>query len=159
MIHYNILVINGPNLSLLGKREPEIYGKETLKDIIERLKKEAEILTKNGTFNSIIKIFDFQTDIEGEIVKKIGSSWEDINGIIINPGAYTHTSIAIYDALKAIKKPTIEVHLSNIHTRENFRHTSITSLGCIGQIMGLGSYGYILALYGLLNYEKEKDKK
>ncbi len=156
---YNVLVINGPNLSLLGKREPEIYGKETLSDIITKLRQETKYIAKVKIFMDEVKIFDFQSDIEGEIVKKIGESFETVDGIIINPGAYTHTSIAIYDALKAINKPTIEVHLSNINLRENFRHTSITSMACIGQIAGLGGYGYILALYGLLDYEKRKNNK
>ncbi len=144
----NILVIHGPNLGLLGKREPEVYGKETLEDINNLLKKKAEEL------NVSLKIV--QSDYEGKIVEVIGSSIDWADGIIINPGAYTHTSIAIRDAISAVKKPTIEVHLSNVYKREEFRHKSYISPVCTGKIIGLGKFGYLLAIEGLVEIIKEK---
>jgi 3-dehydroquinate dehydratase-2 len=142
-----ILVINGPNLGLLGKREPEIYGSLSLAEIEKVLREEAKKIDKN------IDLSFFQSDIEGEIVKKIGDAWtkDGIDAILINPGAYTHTSIAIHDAIKASGLKAVEVHISNIYKREDFRHTSIISSACIGQISGFGVYSYILGLNALLN--------
>ncbi len=142
-----ILVINGPNLSLLGKREPEIYGNLSLDLIYQDLECEAKKLDKNIVFSF------FQSDIEGEIVAKIGDAWtnEKISGILLNPGAYTHTSIAIHDAIKACGLPVVEIHLSHIFRREDFRHTSIISSACVGQISGFGGYSYILGFYALVN--------
>ncbi len=142
----NILVIHGPNLDLLGKREPEIYGKETLEEINNLLEKKA------GERKVSLKIV--QSNYEGKIVEVIGSSLEWADGIIINPGAYTHTSIAIRDALAAFNKPSIEVHLSNIYARENFRHHSYISPVCTGKITGLGKLSYLLALEALLEIIK-----
>jgi 3-dehydroquinate dehydratase II len=136
-----ILIINGPNLSLLGKREKDVYGSFTLKDIENKITKKAKELKVNVEF--------FQSDIEGEIVKKIGST--DSNAIIINPGAYTHTSIAIHDAIKGVNIPSIEVHISHIYKREEFRHKSIISSACIGQISGFSIDSYILALIEIKN--------
>ncbi len=134
-----ILVINGPNLNMLGVREPEIYGKTTLKDIENMIKNAAE---KYGVLTEF-----FQSNHEGDIVDKICSCFENkVDAIIINPAAYTHTSVAIRDALSAVKIPAIEVHISNIHLREEFRHKSLTAPACVGQICGLGIYGYIAAL-------------
>ena len=133
-----ILVINGPNMQLLGKREPEVYGSESLDDIQAMIAEFADSLGMKTEF--------FQSNHEGDIVDKIGSSGDDIDGIIINPAAYTHTSVAIHDALKGIPQPAIEVHLSNIHQREDFRHTSLTAPACVGQICGFGAAGYKLAL-------------
>ncbi|MBP5320454.1 MAG: type II 3-dehydroquinate dehydratase [Kiritimatiellae bacterium] len=145
-----ILVVNGPNLKLLGTREPDIYGHETLDDILARLFAKAE--KKN------IEIDAFQSDIEGELVGVIGAARGVYDGIIINPAAYTHTSVAIRDAIAAAGLPTVEVHLSNVHQREPFRHTSLTAPVCIGQIMGFGGTGYLLALEGLIERIKGNAK-
>ena len=136
-----ILVIHGPNLNMLGKREPEYYGSETLLDINEQLIKLA------ATAN--LEIETFQSNIEGELVSKIqeaGNAEQQTKGIILNAGAYTHTSIALRDAISSIKVPVIEVHLSNIHAREDFRHTSMIAAVCKGQISGFAAKSYILAL-------------
>jgi len=140
-----ILVINGPNLGLLGKREPAIYGTFSLSEIERVLNAEALKI------QSDLELSFFQSDIEGEIVKKIGESWtkDGVNGILINPGAYTHTSIAIHDALKASDLPAVEIHLSHIYKREEFRHTSIISSACIGQIAGFGADSYVYGLHAL----------
>lgn len=140
----NILCINGPNLNLLGTREPDKYGKETLADIEASLKTEAEKLNLNISF--------YQSNIEGEIVTEIQKAMGRFDGIIINPAAYTHTSIAIRDALLAVQIPAVEIHLSNIHKRDSFREKSFTADVCIGQITGFGSYGYVMALYAMHNY-------
>ena len=133
-----ILVVNGPNLNMLGTREPEVYGKTTLKDIENEMK---IVAAKNN-----IDIEFFQSNHEGDIVDKICSAKGVFNGIIINPAAYTHTSVAIRDAVAAVDIPTIEVHISNVYSREDFRHTSLIAPVCLGQIAGLGTKGYILAL-------------
>ena len=133
-----VLIINGPNLNLLGTREPEIYGKTTLKDIETELKNRAEKLN--------IEIECFQSNHEGEIVDKIHSAKNNFDAIIINPAAYTHTSVAIRDAFAAVDIPAIEVHISNVYAREDFRHNSLTAPVVTGQISGLGIQGYLLAL-------------
>lgn len=139
-----ILCLNGPNLNMLGTREPDKYGNTTLADIEKEISKEAEKLNIEMSF--------FQSNIEGELVTEIQKAKDVFDGIIINPAAYTHTSVAIRDALLAVCVPTVEIHLSNIHKREEFRHTSLTAPACIGQITGFGKYGYIMALYALNNY-------
>ena len=133
-----ILIINGPNMQLLGKREPEVYGSESLDDVQDMIAEFANSLGLETEF--------FQSNHEGDIVDKIGNTGDDIAGIVINPAAYTHTSVAIHDALKGIAKPAIEVHLSNIQNREGFRHNSLTAPACVGQICGFGTAGYKLAL-------------
>lgn len=134
-----ILVINGPNLNLLGTREKNIYGSKSYKDICEFIRNKAEELK--------IDLEIFQSNIEGEIINQIHKAYDEkVDGIVINPAAYTHYSIAIYDALKAVNIPTIEVHLSNIHAREEYRKKSVTAPACIGQICGFGYYGYAMAL-------------
>ncbi len=143
-----ILVINGPNLNLLGIREPEIYGKITLSDI------EKELIEYSKTFNNVELEF-FQSNTEGEIVDKIQNSL-DFDGLIINPAAYTHTSIAILDAVRAVKIPTVEVHLSNINSRETFRNTSYISKACIGTVTGFKKDSYKMALMGLVGYLKNE---
>ncbi|OPX18598.1 type II 3-dehydroquinate dehydratase [candidate division WOR-3 bacterium 4484_100] len=132
-----ILVINGPNLNLLGRRSPEIYGSETLEELNKRLEDYAE---KNG-----IRLKTFQSNSEAEIIDTIQQA-ENVSGIIINPGAYTHYSIAIRDAIEAVSIPVIEVHLSNIFAREDFRRHSVIASVCKGQITGLGGLSYFLAL-------------
>lgn len=142
---HKILIINGPNLQLLGKREVSIYGSLTLEDIERDLKLLADANDLELTF--------FQSCLEGEIVQVVGDTLlkKDFEGIIINPGAYSHTSIAIHDAIRAISIPVIEVHLSNIHGREEFRHTSITGQAAKAIICGFGAMSYQLALLGLIN--------
>lgn len=138
-----ILVINGPNINMLGIREKNIYGNNDYNSLCEMIKKEANELNCEVNF--------FQSNIEGEIITEIQKTLGVYDGIIINPAAYTHYSIGILDALKSVDVPAIEVHISNIHKREDFRKKSVTAEGCIGQISGLGFYGYILALRGLIN--------
>lgn len=137
------LVINGVNLNMLGIREPGIYGNSTLKDLENNITNKAQELGVEVDF--------FQSNFEGEIVEKIHSALGVYDGIIMNPGAHTHYSYAIRDALGSVKIDTIEVHISNIHKREEFRHTSVTVPECIGQICGLGFKGYELALEYLIN--------
>ena len=137
-----ILVIHGPNLNLLGRREPEIYGRTTLDEINNRL-------TTLGAQLGLA-LDTFQSNHEGAIVDRIQQAADVYDGLIINPAAFTHTSIAIRDALAMLKAPVIEVHLSNIHRREPFRHTSMTAGVVTGQILGLGAAGYALALRGLV---------
>ena len=141
-----ILIINGPNLNLLGTREPEKYGYLTLEEINQ---KTSDFAQKNGINASF-----FQSNIEGEIVTKIQQAKGVFDGIIINPAAYTHTSIALRDAILAVKIPCVEVHLSNIHSREEFRKTSYTAPVCIGQISGFKKDSYTLALRAIVNYLK-----
>lgn len=139
-----ILVLNGPNLNLLGTREPEKYGTQTLADIEAFIKEEASKLNVEITF--------YQSNIEGELVNKIQEAKGKYNGIIINPAAYTHTSVAIRDAFLAVCIPAVEIHLSNIHTREEFRKTSLTAPACIGQITGFGANSYKLGLIAIVDY-------
>ena len=138
-----ILVINGPNINMLGIREKNIYGNNDYNSLVEKIKKEASELNCQVDF--------FQSNIEGEIITSIQKAFGVYDGIIINPAAYTHYSIGILDALKAVNIPAIEVHISNIQQREDFRKKSVTAEGCIGQISGLGFEGYTLALRGLIN--------
>lgn len=137
------LVINGPNLNLLGTREPDKYGTKTLEQINNELKNFAN---QNG-----VEVEFYQSNIEGEIVDTIQKAKGNFDGLILNPAAYTHTSIAIRDALLAVQIPTVEVHLSNVYSRDEFRQTTYTTGVCMGQIAGFGGYGYQLALLALLN--------
>jgi len=139
-----IQVLNGPNLQLLGRREPAIYGTQTLDDIEQAMAHRASELGVEVAF--------FQSNHEGDLVDKIGECLDTMDGIIINPAAYTHTSVALHYALKAVGIPSVEVHLSNISEREAFRHRSFTAGVCIGQIAGFGSESYLLALEGLVRY-------
>ena len=137
-----ILIVNGPNLNMLGTREPEKYGSKTLTQINDELKKFAN---QNG-----VDVEFFQSNVEGEIVSAIQGAKGNFDAIIINPAAYTHTSVAIRDALLAVNLPTIEVHLSNVYSREDFRQTTYTAGVCLGQIAGMGDYGYKLAILALI---------
>ncbi|MCX7710347.1 MAG: type II 3-dehydroquinate dehydratase [Clostridia bacterium] len=134
-----VLVMNGPNLNLLGMREKNIYGSETLGDIEQKVKAEAEMLN--------IEIEFMQSNHEGELIDRIHDARGKFDVIIINPGAYTHYSIAIRDAVKAVEIPTIEIHLSNVHAREEFRSKSVIAPVCVGQISGFGSGSYVVALH------------
>ena len=140
-------MINGPNINFLGIREKNIYGTKNYEDLCDYIKSEAKILG--------VEVEVLQSNIEGEIIGYIQDAYEKYDGIVINPGAYTHYSIAIYDALKAVSIKTVEVHISNIHSREEFRRKSVTAPACIGQICGFGFYGYIMAIMALL---KEDEK-
>lgn len=136
-----ILVINGPNLNLLGVREPEIYGRETLADINFKIDAYAKELGASCDF--------FQSNSEGEIVSKIHTVLTDYDGCIINAAAYTHYSYAIHDAISSVNKPFIEVHMSNVHSRDEFRHKSVISPVCKGVIAGFGVDSYLLAVKAL----------
>jgi 3-dehydroquinate dehydratase-2 len=142
-----ICVIQGPNLNMLGVRETNIYGPMKLEDIHNQMKVVAE---QNG-----MEIEFFQSNLEGEIVDKIQECLGDADGIIINPAAYTHTSIAIRDALRAVKLPTVEVHISNIASREDFRKTSMISDVCAGTIAGFGPFSYHLAMISMIQILNE----
>lgn len=136
----NITIINGPNLNLLGKREPEVYGNLSFEQYLEQLK---------AVFPQVHFIY-FQSNIEGELINAIQTAGENSVGIVLNPGGYTHTSVAIGDAIAAIQPPVVEVHISNIHAREDFRKISHVSAKAKGTIAGLGLKGYDLAIQWLL---------
>jgi 3-dehydroquinate dehydratase-2 len=139
----NILLIHGPNLQLLGKRQPEIYGSQTLEDINSHLR---DIAAQRS-----VELRTFQSNHEGEIVSFIGDHIDWADGVLINPAAYTHTSVAIRDALSAVHLPVIEIHLSNIYAREPFRHHSYVSPIAVGVISGFGAYSYELALEAMIH--------
>ena len=138
-----ILVINGVNLNMLGIREPGVYGNESLASLEVKIKNVCKELGAEVDF--------FQSNFEGEIVEKIHSSMGVYDGAVINPGAFTHYSYAIHDAIKAVDVPFVEVHISNVYQREEFRHKSVTAPACIGQIAGFGFYGYEMAVRALEN--------
>ncbi len=136
-----IQIINGPNINLLGKREPAIYGSQSFDDYLVELKQ---------AYPQVEFEF-FQSNIEGEMINKIHQIGFDYDGIVLNAGAYTHTSIALQDAIRAVTSPVIEVHISNVHAREEFRHRSMISCACLGVIAGFGMDSYRLAVEALLN--------
>lgn len=136
-----ILIINGPNLNLLGKREPEIYGNKSFEDFLQELRK-----NKEG-----IQLEYFQSNVEGEIINALHAADKKTDGIILNAGAYTHTSITIADAVAAIGTPVVEVHISNIFAREDYRHVSYLGKNCVGSISGFGLKSYELALGYFVN--------
>ena len=138
-----ILFLNGPNLNLLGQREPEVYGRETLADIEQKVRARAQKLEAEIDFR--------QTNLEGELVAWIQQAKGQADAIVINAAAYTHTSVALRDAISAVAIPTIEIHLSNIHAREEFRHKSLIAAVCKGQILGFGATSYILAVEAAVN--------
>ena len=133
-----LLVLNGPNINMLGKREPAIYGNKTYENLCSYLRTKALELG--------IDIDIAQSNAEGELITKVQETIGNYDGIIINPGAYTHYSYALMDALLAVNVPAVEVHISNIHKREEFRHKSVTASACVGQICGFGIYGYEMAM-------------
>ena len=144
-----IIILNGPNLNLLGEREKKQYGSFTLEDIEKNCN---EYATKND-----IKLSMFQSNIEGELVEKIQTSRNNQDGLIINAGGYTHTSVAIHDALKILKIPIIELHISNIYNREDFRHKSLISNVAKGVICGFGADGYLMALEAITKMMKNEN--
>ena len=136
-----IFVLNGPNLNMLGKREPGIYGGKTLKDI------ESDCISAGATLDFAVECF--QSNHEGALVDLLHEANDRAIGVVINPGAYGHTSIAMHDAIRAISVPVVEVHISNIHAREEFRHKSMIAPAAKGMVCGFGPYGYIMALNAL----------
>jgi 3-dehydroquinate dehydratase-2 len=139
-----ILVLNGPNLNMLGVREPDVYGSATLADIETMLRAEA------GRWDVTLRFF--QSNHEGALVDEIHAAYGRDDGILFNPGAYTHTSVALRDAISSVRLPCVEVHLSNIHKREAFRHVSHIAPVALGQIAGFGPYGYVLGLKALCRH-------
>ena len=135
-----IQIINGPNINLLGKREPSIYGARSFEDYLTELKERFPQ----------VEMDYYQSNVEGEMINKIHEVGFDYDGIVLNAGAYTHTSIALQDAIRAVSAPTIEVHISNVHQREEFRHRSMISCACVGVICGFGLDSYRLAIEALL---------
>ncbi|HON78840.1 MAG TPA: type II 3-dehydroquinate dehydratase [Spirochaetota bacterium] len=146
---YTILLLHGPNLNLLGTREPDVYGTMNLNDI------NAEVTALGKELGADIKAF--QSNSEGALIDFIHEH-RDASGIVINPAAYTHTSVALMDAIKAVGIPAVEVHLSNIHSREEFRKTSLIAPACIGQISGFGAFSYILGVRALVDYLNTRKK-
>ena len=135
-----IQIINGPNINLLGKREPSVYGSRSFDDYLDELKKRY----------SEVDFFCYQSNVEGEMINKIHEVGFEFDGIVLNAGAYTHTSIALQDAIRAVNSPVVEVHISNVHQREEFRHKSMISCACVGVICGFGLDSYRLAVEALL---------
>lgn len=146
-IHLKYLCLNGPNLHRLGKREPEIYGHETLQDVEQMLRSVAE------QFDSEVELK--QSNYEGQLIDWIYDAEDSgLDGIVFNPGAFTHTSVALRDAIASVEIPVVEIHISNIHKREEFRHHSYLAPVCVGQISGLGTFGYEAGLRSLIQLKK-----
>lgn len=145
----NIIIINGPNLNLLGKREPSIYGNQSFEEYLVKLKEEYPS----------VNISYYQSNVEGELIDIIQETGFISDGIVLNAGAYTHTSVAIADAIRAIKCPVIEVHISNTYKREEFRHKSYLTAACLGTILGFGMDSYRLAVEALVRLKKESDEE
>ena len=145
-----ILILNGPNINMLGMREPDKYGTDTLESIELFLKEEAKKLGVEVEF--------YQNNIEGELVNKIQEAKNKYDGIVMNPAAYTHTSVAIRDAFLAVEIPAVEIHISNIHTREDFRKHSLIAPVCIGQITGFGAESYKLGLIAIVDFLRKKSE-
>ncbi len=140
----NLLLLNGPNLNLLGTRQPEIYGSDTLSDVEDRAVEYAK--SKSAVLDC------FQSNHEGALIDRLHAARGRVDGVIINAGGLTHTSIALMDAISSVEIPTVELHVSNIHAREEFRHVSYIGRVAVGQICGFGTYGYLLAIDAILNH-------
>ena len=145
MVMKKIQIINGPNLNLLGVREPGIYGSSSCDDFLPILRQR----------HPDVEIDYFQSNIEGELINRMQEVGFSYDGIVLNAGAYTHTSIALLDCIRSLKCPVVEVHISNVHKREEYRHHSMISAGCLGVICGFGLESYELAVQGLLSHSKE----
>lgn len=144
-----ILIVNGPNLNLLGVREPSIYGHDSFESYMPQLR---------ADFPDV-KIKYYQSNVEGELINKLQEVGFEYDGIVLNAGAYTHTSIALLDCIRSLRCPVVEVHISNVHAREEFRHKSMISAACLGIICGFGLAGYKLAIEGLLGQPPAADEK
>ena len=144
-----ILIVNGPNLNLLGVREPSIYGHDSFESYMPQLR---------ADFPDV-KIKYYQSNVEGELINKLQDVGFEYDGIVLNAGAYTHTSIALLDCIRSLRCPVVEVHISNVHAREEFRHKSMISAACLGVICGFGLAGYKLAIEGLLGQAPATDEK
>ncbi len=139
-----VLLLNGPNLNLLGMREPEVYGSATLSEIV------ADLRTYAADRGVVLQ--DFQSNIEGELVDRLHQARSEVDGVVFNPGAFTHYSVALRDAISATELPCVETHLSNVHAREEFRQTSMIAPVCVGVVAGFGPDSYVIALDGLLRH-------
>lgn len=144
-----ILIVNGPNLNLLGVREPSIYGYDSFESYMPQLR---------ADFPDV-KIKYYQSNVEGELINKLQEVGFEYDGIVLNAGAYTHTSIALLDCIRSLRCPVVEVHISNVHAREEFRHKSMISAACLGVICGFGLAGYKMAIEGLLGHTPAADEK
>ena len=139
----HFLILNGPNINMTGLREKSVYGSKTFDDLMQLIREEAQRLGCEVRF--------VQSNHEGALIDAIQQAYFDgLDGIVFNPGGYTHTSVALHDAVASVPLPTIEVHMSNVHARESFRHVSLTASACRGQVVGFGFYGYVMALRALL---------
>ena len=144
-----ILIVNGPNLNLLGVREPSIYGHDSFESYMPQLRSDFPD----------VKIKYYQSNVEGELINKLQEVGFEYDGIVLNAGAYTHTSIALLDCIRSLRCPVVEVHISNVHAREEFRHKSMISAACLGVICGFGLAGYKMAIEGLLGKTPAADEK